>query len=76
MSAGDAAVIEAVNELRASIFPSLRRRGVRAIKKWFRSENGADGVVAHKLCFEMRFETLACKRPPRLRRFGGCATFY
>jgi len=24
----------------------------------------------------MRFETFACERPPRLRRFGGFATFY
>jgi len=49
---------------------------VRAIKKWFRSENSAERVVACKSGFKMRFETLACKRPPRLRRFGGCATFY
>src|SRR5438128_3607803 len=76
MTAGDVSIrdcrrsYEGVNQLRASIFPSLQRRGVRAIKKRFRSENGADGVVAHKLRFKMRFETLARKR----RHFiDGCA---
>jgi len=37
---------------------------------------GADGVVARELRFAMHFETFARKRPPRLRRFGGFATFY
>src|SRR5712691_11407000 len=37
---------------------------------------GADGVVARGSRFAMRFETFACERPPRLRRFGGFATFY
>jgi ankyrin repeat protein len=36
---------------------------------------GADGVVARKSRFEMHFETFACERPPRLRRFGGFAPF-
>src|SRR5947208_2484853 len=36
---------------------------------------GADGVVARESSFAMRFQTFACERPPRLRRFGGFATF-
>ena len=31
------------------------------------SFNGADGVVAHKLCFAMRFLDVSCERPPRPR---------
>src|SRR5437016_12954005 len=38
-------------------FPSLPRRGGRAIKNMVPFRKGADGVVAHKLCFGMRFET-------------------
>ena len=37
---------------------------------------GADGVVARESRLGMRFEASACERPPRLRRFGGFATFY
>ena len=39
---------EAVNELQASTFPSLQRRGGRAIKRMVPFRKGADGVVNHK----------------------------
>src|SRR6267142_786455 len=47
---------EAVNELQGSTFPSLPRRGGRAIKKMVPFRTGADGVVNLKLCFGMRSE--------------------
>src|SRR6266436_5083259 len=72
------------------IFPSLQRRGGRAINKWSRSEKGADGVVARQSRLAMRFEAFACERqlllmaaPCRacagsargLRRFGAWRLF-
>src|SRR6266850_561260 len=47
---------ERVNELQGSTFPSLPRRGGRAIKKMVPFRRGADGVVNLKLCFGMRSE--------------------
>ena len=64
-----------MNELQASIFPSLQSRGGRAVKKWPRSEKGADGVVARKLRFAMRFETCRVSDHPVCGAFGGFATF-
>src|SRR5262245_20652511 len=40
------------------------------------SAYGADGVVAHTPSSKNAFRNTACERPPRLRRFGGFATFY
>src|SRR6266850_53374 len=48
---------EAVNELESSAFPSLPRRGGRAIDKMVPFRRGADGVVNHRLCFAMRSST-------------------
>ena len=61
--------------VRDSVFPSLQRRGGRAVKKKFPFRKGADGVVAHRQCFGVRVRNVACERPPRLRRFGGFAAF-
>ena len=57
-------------------FSPLVKEGGRAIKKTLPFRKGADGVVARESRFAMHFETFARKRPPRLRRFGGFATFY
>src|SRR5258705_5876485 len=46
-----------VTNVRDSVFPSLQRRGGRAIKKKSPFRKGADGVVAHRLHCGMRFET-------------------
>jgi hypothetical protein len=67
---------EDVNELESGVFPSLQRRGGRAIKKMVPFRKGADGVVVRESRFGMHFEALTCERPPRLRRFGGFTTFY
>src|SRR6266478_5161616 len=61
--------------VRESAFPSLERRGGRALKKKNPFRKGADGVVAHRRCFGMRVRNVACERPPRLRRFGRSAAF-
>src|SRR4030095_8251710 len=62
----------------------LRRRhsppcegGVDATSRKYReaSIEGADAVVTHKPYSNNAFRNLACERPPRLRRFGGFATF-
>ena len=37
--------------------------------------NGTDGVVAYKFRCGMHCKNNRCERPPRLRRFGGFATF-
>src|SRR5262249_53016944 len=56
--------------------PLLVRRRGRDIKKKSRTSfEGADGVVNHKLCSSTVFRNMTCERPPRLRRFGGSATF-
>src|SRR5678809_157739 len=51
--------------------------GVDATSRKYReaSIEGADGVVTHKPYSNNAFRNLACERPPRLRRFGGFATF-
>jgi hypothetical protein len=43
--------------LQSGAFPSLQRRGGRAINKKFPFRKGADGVVARKCGCRMRFET-------------------
>src|SRR5213593_4180118 len=48
-----------------STFPSLQRRGGRAIQKKHPFRKGADGVVAHRQCFGMRAqETLRVSDHP------------
>jgi hypothetical protein len=56
-------------------FPLLAKEGWPRHQKMVPFRKGADGMVARKQRFEMRFETFTCKRPPRLRRFGGFAAF-
>jgi hypothetical protein len=56
--------------------PLLAKEGWPRHQKMVPFRKGADGVVACELRFAMRFETFACERPPRLRRFGGFAAFY
>jgi len=56
--------------------PLLAKEGWPRHQKMVPFRNGADGVVARGWRFGLRFETFACERPPRLRRFGGFATFY
>src|SRR6267143_1531689 len=53
------AVDEAMNESQSGTFPSLLRRGGRAIKKMVPFRKGADGVVAREVCFATRFS--ACR---------------
>ena len=45
-------------------FPSLQRRGGRAINKKAPFRNGADGVVAYKPRCRMRFETWCVSNHP------------
>src|SRR5215470_11455851 len=59
-------------------FPSSVRRGGRDIKK-----NGAKPPYLERTGWSltshvagMHSENLRCERPPRLRRFGGFATFF
>jgi len=81
-----------VNESRSvqsGRFPLLAKEGWPRHKEMVPFRKGADGVVAHKLCFGMRFETClvvdgfllmaapyrACAGSARrLRRCGGFAT--
>src|SRR5437660_1108214 len=81
-----ATVCEAGNELQASTFPSLQRRGGCGINKKSRSHrSAADGgrsprkpdraqpsteAVAHTQMFQNAFRNVTCERPPRPRRFG------
>src|SRR5436853_6535821 len=58
------------------LIPLLAKEGWPRHQKMVPFRKGADGVVARELRFGMRFQTFACERPPRLRRFGGFATFY
>jgi len=65
-----------VNELKSSIIPLLRKEGWPRHQENGPFRKGADGVVARESRFALPFETFARERPPRLRRFGGFATFY
>jgi len=56
--------------------PLLAKEGWTRHQKMVPFQKGADGVVARESRLAMRSEAFACERPPRLRRFGGFATFY
>jgi hypothetical protein len=67
---------EGVNKLPGELIPLLVKEGWPRHQKMVLFRKGADGVVARESRFAMRFETFARERPPRLRPFGGFATFY
>src|SRR5437762_7036389 len=58
------------------LIPLLVKEGWPRHQKMVPFRKGADGVVARESRFATRFDTFARERPPRLRRFGGFATFY
>src|SRR2546430_16267180 len=68
--------VTAVNEFRRAYSPPCKGGVAAPSKKWSRSEPARTGWSLASDVSEMRFETFACERPPRLRRFGGFATFY
>ena len=61
--------------VQGDLFPSLQRRGGRAIKKMIPFRKGADGVVAHKFRFGMRFERLCVSDHPVYGASVGFASF-
>jgi hypothetical protein len=81
-------ICEVVNELvnlDFGAFPSLKRRGGRAINEMDPFRNGAAGVVSSAKLFRpeqfsdlplLRLRAVALALRARLRRFGGFATSY
>ena len=59
----------------SGLFPSLRRRGGRAIKKMVPFQKGADGVVVHKSGFRMPSELQYVSDHPVCGASVGFASF-
>ena len=70
------ALLHVSQDFNGKLFPLLVKEGWPRHQKMVPFRKGADGVVARESRFALRFETSARERPPRLRRFGGFATFY